>query len=586
MAFDACFLSYVIGECNRLLAEGKIEKIYQPGKEEIAVYFRKASGSHCLLINAGSQNPRVHITTEKIENPALPPMFCMMLRKHLNGARFVRMSQEGFERVARITFDAYDELGFQSQKHLICEVMGKYSNLMLVDASEKVLAVLRPVDFTTSQKRQVLPGMRYELPPSQGKENPLLATEESFCALAADSEMSRPADKFITASYCGIASLTARELVFSLTGDAGATLGDCGKPLAKRFLEMMEHIRRGEGRPYLLKDTEGKAKDYCFMPIGQYGQSVKVEECTSFSALLDRFFAERGRSERVKQQGEDIFRLLKNAESRLEKKIAVQTEELISCEEGEKFRLMGDLLTANIYRLNRGMESVTLENYMDDMKPVEIPLDTRLSPAANAQRYYKKYNKTKSAKVHLEEQIRVAGADLLYIESVLDALSRADGEKELTEIRQELRENGYGSRIKDKTAKKKQQPTILRFVTSGGYTVLCGKNNLANDHLTFHLADKNDWWFHAKQKPGSHVVMQSGREEPSERDFTEAAMIAAVYSGYSGGENVPVDYTKVKQVKKPPNAKPGYVIYHTNWTAYVNPDEDAVKALRAKGGRF
>ncbi|MCQ2424296.1 MAG: NFACT family protein [Clostridia bacterium] len=583
MAFDACFLSFVVRECDEALRGGKVEKIYQPARDEVILCFRAAGGSRRLLINAGSQNPRLHLTGEKAENPAVPPQFCMLLRKHLSGARFSRAVQLGFERAARLTFDAYDDLGFPTEKHLVCEVMGKYSNLMLTDADDKILAVLRPVDFTTSQKRQVLPGMRYELPPPQDKADPLTADTASFKALAAAGELSRSAEKFLTASYLGVASLTAREVVCRTTGQITSTLGEAGSPLADSFLAMMEEVRSGAGTPCLAVDEAGHAREYCFMELRHLAPPWQLVTFPTYGELLDRYFADRGREERVRQHGDDIFRLLKNAEARLEKKIALQSDELAACDEGETFRLYGDLLTANIYRLKRGMTEVTLENYMDDMKPVAVPLDARLTPAANAQRYYKKYNKTKSARTHLEEQLSIARGELDYVGSVLDALSRAEGDSELAEIREELREAGYAKQLSGKKPQKKKPATsILRFRTTDGRAVLCGKNNLANDYLTFRASEKTDWWFHAKSQHGSHVVMSGAGDEPTDRDFTEAAMIAATYSGYEGGQNVPVDYARVREIKKPPNAKPGFVIYHTNWTAYITPDRDAADALREK----
>ena len=583
MAFDACFLSFVVRECDEALRGGKVEKIYQPARDEVILAFRAPGGSRRLLINAGSQNPRVHLTGERTENPAVPPQFCMLLRKHLTGARFSRATQLGFERVARLTFDAYDDLGFPAEKHLICEIMGKYSNLMLTDASDKILAVLRPVDFTTSQKRQVLPGMRYEMPPAQDKCDPLTADASSFKALAAASDLSRSAEKFLTASYLGIASLTARELVFRTTGEIASTLEEAGLPLTDGFLAMMDEVRFGTGTPCLAVDEAGHAREYCFTELRHLAPPWQLVMFPTFGELLERYFADRGREERVRQHGDDIFRLLKTAEARLEKKIAVQTDELEACEVGETFRLWGDLLTANIYRLKRGMTEVTLENYMDAMKPVEVMLDARLSPAANAQRYYKKYNKTKSARVHLEEQLAIARGELDYIGSVLDAFSRAEGDSELAEIREELRGAGYAKQMTGKKPQKQRPATsILRFRTTDGRAVLCGKNNLANDYLTFRASEKTDWWFHAKSQHGSHVIMSGSGGEPTDRDFTEAAMIAATYSGYDGGQNVPVDYARVREIKKPPNAKPGFVIYHTNWTAYVTPDRDAANTLREK----
>ena len=305
----------------------------------------------------------------------------------------------------------------------------------------------------------------------------------------------------------------------------------------------------------------------------------------SFGALLDKYFGERGREERTRKKAADLFKLLQNAETRITKKIALQQDELAECDEGEKFKIWGDLITANIYRLERGMEFCTLQNYWsENCEDVTIPLDKRLNPSSNAQKYYKKYNKSKAARVHLTEQIEGAKTELEYVYTVLDALSRADGERELNEIRAELYHSGYASKMKNYSEKKQAAPTVVKYKTTDGHTVLCGHNNVSNDYLTTKLAARSDWWFHVKNQPGSHVVLEcfEGETDPSERAFTDAAEIAAYNSKARGGVMIPVDYTKVSKVKKPAGSKPGFVIYTTNWTAYVTPDEDKIKGMKVK----
>ncbi len=318
------------------------------------------------------------------------------------------------------------------------------------------------------------------------------------------------------------------------------------------------------------------------MPVTQYGSEYEMRECKSFGEMLDTFFADKSRDEKISQKASDILKILTAADTRLAKKYQLQQNELLDCEEGETFRLYGDLITANIYRLKRGQESCVLDNYMDGTQ-VEIKLDSKLTPAQNAQKYYKKYQKSKSAKEHLTEQIALCENEIKYIATVRDALSRAETEKDLSEIRSELYHSGYASKMKQFTEKKQQKPSYLTFKTTNGYTVLCGKNNTANDWLTFKHAEKGDWWFHAKNMPGSHVIMEcAGLPEPPAEDFTEACIIAAVHSKAGEGAFAEVDYTRVKQVKKPPNAKPGYVIYHTNWSATVNVDKAVAEKLLVK----
>lgn len=579
MAFDAGMLSFVLNEINNKISDGKVEKIYQPARDELVFLIRKFGSSERLLINAGSRCPRINITGVKSENPQNAPMLCMLLRKHLQGAKFTCATQLGFERAARLSFDAFDDMGFKCEKHIIVEMMGKYSNVILTDGDDKIITVLRPVDFTQSLRRQLLPGMIYEAPPSQDKLDPMTVDRDTFNRIAAGSDGDRPCEKFIMSNFSGISPLVAREIATLSGGSPAACLNDCAYNLTDTFFALIKRIVEADGTPVLLSDGEGNPKEYCFMPITQYGNTYGIKAFESFGELLDSFFYEKSRNEKLSQKAADVLRLLTAAQSRLEKKLQLQQNELADCDAGEEYRLYGDLITVNIYRLKRGMDSCVLENYMDG-STVEIELDSKLTPAQNAQKYYKRYAKSKSAKEHLTEQIEICRAEIKYIASVSDALSRAETEKELSEIRAELYHSGYASKMKQFAEKKQQKPSYLTFKTSNGYTVLCGKNNSANDWLTFKHASKGDWWFHAKNVPGSHVIMEcDGLPEPPAEDFTEACIIAAVHSKAGEGAFAEIDYTKVKHVKKPPAAKPGYVIYHTNWSTSVSVDKSKAESL-------
>lgn len=584
MAFDAGMLSCVLHEVGGELTDGKIEKIYMPQKDMAVLQIKKGREPRRLLINAGPTSPRICITAEKADNPAVPPMFCMMLRKHLGGAKLTGVEQLGFERAARFAFETYDEMGFRTTKYLIAEIMGKYSNLILADAEDKMIGILRPVDFTTSQKRQLLPGMRYEAPPKQEKSDPLVVSHEEFRCLMAAFPPEMAADKAILASFAGIASPTAREIVYRTAGAADASLGNCGERLWDSFSSYAESIRTHTATPFLLLSPEGSPREYSYMEIRQYGDSYRNVRKDSFSELIDSYFAERSRQDTLRQRASDVLHLLGAAEARIQKKLALQTNELADCDAGEKYRLYADLITANIYRLSRGMQKAAVENYYDDGAMLEIPLDVTLTPAQNAQKYYKKYNKSKSARLHLTEQMEHSRAELAYIQSVLDALTRAENERDLNDIRDELYHSGYASRMKSYAVRKNSAPSYLRFRTDSGRMVYCGKNNTANDYVTTKLAARSDWWFHVKNQPGSHVILQcaGAEDEPSELDFTQAAEIAACYSKAAEGAMVPVDYTLVRHVKKPSGSKPGFVIYTTNWTAYVTPDKNDVERMRIK----
>ena len=495
----------------------------------------------------------------------------MLLRKHLTGARLSAARQLGFERAAEFEFETRDEMGFETKKYLIVEIMAKCSNLIFCDANRRITAALKTVDFSVSQKRQVLPGMRYELPPAQeGKISPFDETEQGFSKKRSESDL--PDDRFIMTFYSGISPLVARELAFKArnTGLWIAFSDLCSDIRCKRFV------------PVLIKDRSDKPIEYSFMTIGQYGKDATSVTLSSFSELIDGFYAKKSMGERIRQRSADILRLLTNAETRIRKKIAIQTADLEACAGKEKFRQTGDLITANLYRLKQGDKTVELVNYYsEEMETVKIELDTRLTPSQNAQKYYKKYAKSKSAEVALIRQLELSKAELQYIDTVFDSLTKAETEADLAEIRRELHSSGYASKMKSYSEQKKiPHSKPMEFLTSGGYRVLCGKNNSQNDELTFKLASKGDLWFHVKGIPGSHVVLFCDGEEPDAKDFTEAATIAAVYSKAPEGQKVEVDYTRIKNIKKPPASKPGFVTYQTNYSAYVDPNEKLVSSLR------
>lgn len=583
MAFDAGILRAVVCEIDNTVTDGRIEKIYQPERDEIILIIRNSGREHRLLINAGSSCPRMNITGIKTENPSAPPMFCMMLRKYFTGGRLIRTEQPGGERVARLTFECRDDMGFRTERHIIAELMGKYSNIIITDNSDRITGVLKPIDFSASTIRQLLPGMTYTLPPSQNKLDPNTADRREFMLAAAAADKDMPAAKFISSVYSGIAAVSAREIVFRASGSTTSTLSECTEKLYDELCSVMAAANAGGCRSSVAKSKDGMPIEYMYTELTQYENGATITVFPTVGAAIDEFYLRRAAEERLKRRAADIFRILGNAEARTEKKIVLQRDELLKCERGDEYRRAGDLITASIYKLRRGMESVTLTDW-ESGEDVIIPLSPRLTPAQNAQQYYKKYNKAKSAKIHLTEQLEISEHDLKYLSTVRDALNRASTEQELSEIRAELFHSGFASKMKNYTEKKRPAPLIMRFKTRDGHTVLCGKNNTANDYLTTKLAKRSDWWFHVKGQPGSHAVLECapGESDPPESAFTDAAMIAAHYSSASGGASVPVDYTKVKEVKKPSGSKPGFVIYHTNFTAYVTPDEDAIRAMEDK----
>ena len=588
MAFDAGMLACMVHEIRTVALGGRIEKVMQPERDEIILQLRSTEGGKRLLINAGT-GPRIGFTDLTRENPAQAPMFCMLLRKHLTGARLSDIRQEGFERVVTLEFDTRDEMGFACTRRIVAEIMGKYSNLIFTDGDGKIISALKTIDFTTSAQRQVLPGMRYELPPPQDKDNPLEVDFDRFAELYAAENPEKPLDKFILSRFCGISATVAREMAVIATRHTDTPLRYATPEEAWRgFDAVISRIKEGNYAPTMIYDGQN-AVEYAFCPLTQYQSPVETRPYDSASAMLDAYFETRDKESRIRQRAADVLRLLTNAESRIKKKLDIQRGELADCEKAEVYKKYGDMITANLWQLQRGMKQAEITDYeiwdeeREEYGTVIIDLDERLTPSANAQKYYKKYTKARNAKVELAKQIELGEAELAYIYTVFDALTRAETANDLAEIRDELYRSGYASRMKGYAAPKKQPaPTVAKFKTTNGYLVLCGKNNLQNEHITHKLADRNDYWFHAKGVPGSHVVMVTNGEEPDAEDFTDAASIAAHYSKAAGGAQIPVDYLLVRHVRKVPGAKPGFVTYHTNWTAYVTPDAERIAGMRVK----
>ncbi len=587
MAFDACMLALAACEINSIGAGGRIEKIYQPERDEIILQMRTTAGGKRLLINGGVNNPRIHFTSVQKENPAQAPMFCMLLRKHLSGATLESVEQMGFERVAKLTFSARDEMGFDCKKHLIAEIMGKYSNLIFADENMKIIASLKTVDFTTSRLRQVLPGMTYELPPMQNKLDPTKTDRSQFINTARQFPGDKSAYKFITSAYLGISTSLSQEMVYRACKNYDVKFYECDtNALYTEFESIFSKIKNGITDPCVIYDA-GIPIEYCFTDLGFYGSSFEVRRFDTLSQALDVFFESRDKEQRTKQRAQDIFRILTAAESRIIKKAELQRGELADCERGAEYKKFGDLISSNIYRLQKRekrVEVVDYESWNDeaqDFDTVVIELDEKLSPAANAQKYYKLYNKSKNAKIYLSEQIARGENEIEYIHSVFDALAKAETSADIAEIRDELYKSGYASKMKGYAApKKSHKPIVAEFKSTNGFRILCGKNNYQNEYITHTVAEKHDYWFHAKNVAGSHVLMITNGVEPPELDFTEACEIAALYSKAARGSLVEVDYLLAKGVKKVSGAKPGFVIYHSNWSAYVTPDEEKIAKLR------
>ena len=574
MAFDVIFATAVAHELDSVLRGARIEKVYQPSKEEVLLFCRMGRETKKLIISACPSSARVCFTDSQAENPAVPPMLCMLLRKHLSGALIEEIGTVGFERAIKITFSCHDELGFECRRYIIAEIMGKYSNIIFAGddgGKMKILGVTKPVDFTTSRVRQVLPGMIYEAPPPQEKLDPLKETYEGFISRFENYPAGKDADRFFIDTYLGFSPTVARELVCR----AGA-VGRCSsetdpEKLYRAFSALMENVRNRVFVPYMALGLGGEPEEFSYTEITYLPGAGKRYE--SFSELLSAFYGEKAEAEALKNRIGATEALLQTAKKRLTKKLDVISEELAECGDADKFRLWGELITGSLYRLSGKAKFAEVENYYSDPpEKVIIPLDEKLTASQNAARYYKKYNKLKTARVIASEQAEKARAELEYLKTVEASLSLCECAADVSEIREELVKTGYLRRPVQVKGQKPKKTEPMYFHTSLGREIICGKNNTQNDFLSTKFAEKNDWWFHVKGGAGSHVIMRcEADEDPDARDFTEAAQAAAYFSDERASSNVAVDYTRVKFVKKPSGSAPGHVLYTDYYTAYVNP---------------
>ena len=584
MAFDACMMRAVLSEFSSEFPEAKIEKVLQPQNDEIDLVIHYGRSSRRLVFNVGPNAPRLQLSDRVKENPLKAPMLCMLLRKYFIGGKIVSVDQPGFDRIARFTVTHYDEMGYLAEKKIVCEIMGKYANLIVLDADDKVLTAMKIIDFAASTVRQVLPGLKYQIPAKPDKLSPLEIDRATFYERLGRFPMEKSGEKFITSTYSGIATQIAHELVYRASGEVDTPVCniDSGR-FCRVFTDWQKTLIEENYTPTIAFNSEGKPVDYSYMDITYLGNSARIVHYDRLSDMFDVYFAERDRLEKIHQRAKDLVTLLTNAIARTERKLAIQRQSLLDSERGEEYKRHADLITANLYQLKRGMTSFSAVDYYDEACPrVEINLDSRLSPTQNAQRLYKQYNKCKTAKVVLREQIEKWEAELQYLDSVSAFLSKAESEQDLAEIREELYRSGYAARMRGYKSPKQIKSDFMKFVTTGGYPVLVGRNNMQNDKLTMKTAEKHDIWFHTKDIPGSHVILVTGGDEPGEADYTEAAAIAAKFSKASG-TNITVDYTEVKNIKKPGGSKPGFVTYKTNFSAVVDPmTDEELEARRVK----
>ena len=581
MALDGVFLRQVKNELAPLIG-GRVDKIHQPSREELLITIRTREGAFRLLFNTGAGTARVHATRTDIENPMVPPMFCMLMRKQLSSGKLVDIRQDGLERILYFDFDSSNEMGDICRLTLAAEIMGRHSNLILINAEEKIVDSIKRVGQDMSQVRLVLPGISYTLPPKERRLS-LIDDDPRDIVEKVRTQSGMKLPKALMAVMEGISPVFAREAEF-YTGRgrelAASELTDdeCDR-LAFYLKKVSGELAAGTNKYTIIRTKDGQFKDFCFTDIHQYGALMITSEAASACETLDKYFSERDRTARMKQKAQDLFKLLVSTSERIARRTANQKLELQDCADRDRLKKYGDLIMSNLYMLNKGDSKAVVDDYFEEGSPkLVIPLEARLTPSQNAQRYYKEYRKADTAEKKLRELIAQGEEELLYIDSVFDALTRANGEADITELRVELAEQGYIKRGKVKGKPPKSQPP-LKFKSSDGYEIRVGRNNKQNDRLTCKDSEKLDIWLHTKDITGSHTVISCHGTEPPEQTIREAAIIAAYHSKARTSSQVPVDYTLIKYVKKPVGSKPGMVIFTNNRTLYVTPDEDLVKSL-------
>lgn len=586
MPFDGITVKSLVSELQNTILDGKIEKIYQPEKDELNIIIRNNKANYRLVISASSMYPKMHLTETAKNNPLTAPAFCMLLRKHLTNSKIISISQPSLERIVELKFNCIDEMGYSVEKSLIVEIMGRHSNIIFIDSESSVIIdSIKRVDNDMSSVRIIMPGFKYMCPPSAGKLDPLTISKEDFLSSIKSEPGSIKTHKYLVKTFYGISPVIAQEICLRAGIDADSDIKELDAnstdTLYREFDILIRQIKSNNFSPNIIKDG---SKNIDFSPIIlNIYNNYEYIETNSISKAIEEFYYQKDLRDRINQKTSDLSRLLKTRLERCEKKLGILESELAEARNSEYYRLCADVIMSNLYRLHKGQEKAVLPNiYSIEGEEIEIKLDPKLSPNDNAQKYYKQYNKSKAAKNIIEDQIEQVIDEIAYLESIQDSLSKCQNESEINEIRQELIQEGYIKNKKEnkKGAKAAQKPSKpMHYISSSGFDIYVGKNNLQNDYLTLKLASVNDLWFHTKDIPGSHVIVKTEGREPDDNTLLEAANLAAYYSKGKQSSNVPVDYTQKKNVKKPSGAKPGKVIYERYKTIYITPNEEMINNI-------
>lgn len=590
MALDGALLRQIKHELEGCLIGSRVDKIHQFSREEMVFVLRlrepAADGARSakLYLSAGADSPRLHLTSSSFENPKSPPMFCMLMRKHLGSAKLLEIRQVGLDRILHLIFETRNEMGDLIELTVAIEIMGRHSNIILIDENGRVIDSIKRIDDTMSSVRPILPGVRYTLPPAQDKLDLITSTPEQIEQRLIEGK-DTPLSKALLAAVQGVSPIVCREVAnYVFVGD-DRVISEMTPDHFDRLRFFLSRVilmaRDYTGTPTSVIDSRKKPMDFSFLDIHQYGGSMFTRTYDSYSQLLDDFYTQRDNIQRMRHRSSDLLKVLANTADRIARKLSLQQKELADCSDRETWKIYGDLISANLYSIQKGDRTARLINFYDEAQSeVVIPLDPRKTPVQNAQKYYGEYRKADTAEKKLRELIEEGQQEAVYIDSVFDALTRAQTNDELTAIRAELAEQGY-LRKKGSAAKKGKEPKLApkRYRSDDGFTILVGRNNVQNDQLTLKEARGRDYWFHTKNIPGSHTIVVSDGQEVPDSTLHQAAILAAVNSKAAESSQVPVDHTLIKNVKKPRGAKPGMVIYVSYQTAYVTPDLELEKRL-------
>ncbi len=582
MALDGITLGLIKTEIETYILGSKIEKIHQPSRNELVFILRTRNGGYRLYLSCDGQSPRVHLTRYNLENPKVPPMFCMLLRKRLCGATLTNIKQIGNDRILIFEFDGTTEIGDKTKYYIVCEIMGQRSNIILCDADYMIIDAVKRVDEEKSPIREILPGLKYKLPPLQEKCD-ILTDNVDFILNTIISHPEKLISKAVLESIEGFSPIVGREIAYrTVYGDKQVgLLSELEKERLKNEIFVIKTDIVND-KLYLLESVDGIPFDFSFSNIRQYGTSLVKKEYDSVSELLDDFYFEKDKINRIKRKASDIFKLLNCAVERTSRKINNRKSELLKSENREQTRIYAELITANQYHLTEKSSVYKLENYYDNNNIVEIPANPALTPLQNAQKYFKEYKKAVNAEKMLHNLIEEGEQELIYLDSVLDILSRTETEREISEIRGELEQGGYIKKKKGNKNKKEKPLPPIEYRSTDGFRILVGRNNIQNDVLTLKTAMNYDLWLHVQKNAGSHTVIVADKKEISETAIIEAACIAAYHSKAYASSSVAVDYTLIKNIKKPVGAKPGKVIYNTYNTIYVTPSKEVIEKLRVE----